>query len=434
MFFDGKILKKERWWNLPQNETDAYISTQWSESEALSALDEVLTQSVTDRLISDVPLGALLSGGVDSSVVVALMQKVNRSPVRTFSIGFGEKGYNEAPWAKRIANHLGTNHTELYVSSKDALKVVPTLPEIYDEPFADSSAIPTFLVSRLTRSAVTVALSGDGGDEQFAGYVRYWMTESMARWMKPIPIGLRRSIKRLLDNIPANLLHHTYSSVRDRLPQQLQVENFQDKWGKLVSQLSETELAELYRLTVCIWSKKDVQHLTGGNIPDSTYEHIFNETDKLKPIVRLMRVDQHTYLPDAMLTKVDRASMAASLEIRVPLLDHRVVAFTARLPSHFKFRNGKGKYLLRKLLTRYIPREMVERPKMGFGVPIALWLRTELKELIADYLSPAHLHREGRLNPTFVNDVLQQHMRGASNHQHRLWTILMWEMWRERWL
>ena len=410
------------------------VSNQCSEKEALSQLDAVLTQAVTDRLVSDVPLGALLSGGVDSSIVVALMQKVNRLPVRTFSIGFGEQGYNEAPWAKRVAEHLATNHTELYVSSQDALKVVPTLPDIYDEPFADSSAIPTFLVSRLTRSEVTVALSGDGGDEQFGGYLRYWMTDGLAQWMKPIPFGVRRWVKRLLGNLSVDTLHRYYTGLREHLPRRLQVENFADKWSKLISQLSETELSELYRLTVCIWSEMDIQRLTGTIVPDSAFESIFKNTNDLKSFYRLMYVDQQTYLPDAMLTKVDRASMAASLEIRVPLLDHRVVSFTTQLPDHFKFQNGTGKYLLRKLLMRYLPHELVERPKMGFGVPLAHWLRTDLKELIADYLSPVHLQREGRLDPAVVNDVLHQHMSGMGNHQHRLWALLMWELWRERWL
>ena len=434
LHFNGRDLIKKQWWVLPQRESRAELPIHLSENRALSQLDAVLTQVVSDRLVSDVPLGALLSGGVDSSIVVALMQKINRSPVRTFSIGFKEEGFNEAQWARKVAMHLGTDHTEYYVCSNDALKVIPTLPEMYDEPFADSSAIPTFLVSQLTRSAVTVALSGDGGDEQFAGYTRYWMTGAMARWMKPIPTGFRRLFKHILVNIPVNLIYNYYERFRKGLPERLQVENFPDKWSKVVDLLSETELAELYRLTVCIWPEKDLHRLTGAGVPESTYEFILNNSQSLQPIERLMRTDQCTYLPDAMLTKVDRASMATSLEVRVPLLDHRVLEFTARLPDHFKYRNGKGKYLLRKLLTRYVPHEWVDRPKMGFGIPIGHWLKTELKELLSDYLSPAHLHQEGRLDSTIVSKTLQQHMSGQRNHHHRLWALLMWEMWRERWL
>lgn len=198
--------------------------------------------------------------------------------------------------------------------------------------------------------------------------------------------------------------------------------------------MCQTELAEIYRTTVCIWPEDNIRRLTGHGVPCSTYENVFKETAHLNAICRAMRVDQHTYLPDAMLTKVDRASMAASLEIRVPLLDHRVVAFTAQLPEHLKYRNGKGKYLLTELLCNYVPRELVERPKMGFGVPIAQWFRKELKDLINDYLSPSHLQREGRLDPSFVSQVLKEHMCGKNNHQHRLWSLLMWEMWQERWL
>ena len=434
LVFDGKDLTKKRWWTLPGSDMETSASNQLTEDEALSQLDDLLTQAVSDRLISDVPLGALLSGGIDSSIVVALMQKVNRSPVRTFSIGFEEKGFNEAPWARKIATHLGTDHTELYVSSQDALQVIPQLPEIYDEPFADSSSIPTFLVSKLTRDRVTVALSGDGGDEQFAGYVRYWMTETMALWMKWLPAGGRHLVKNSLGKIPVSNLSQLYSTIRNHLPQRLQVENFSDKWQKLISQMGQTELAEIYRTTVCIWPEDDIRRLTGHGVPCSTYETVFKETGHLNAIRRAMLVDQHTYLPDAMLTKVDRASMAASLEIRVPLLDHRVVAFTARLPEHLKYRNGKGKYLLTELLCNYVPRELVERPKMGFGVPIAQWFRKELKDLINDYLSPSHLQREGRLDPSFVSQVIKEHMCGENNHQHRLWSLLMWEMWRERWL
>jgi asparagine synthase (glutamine-hydrolysing) len=434
LIFDGKYLVQKRWWKLPGSDLDTSVSNRLTENEALYQLDELLTQAVSDRLISDVPLGALLSGGIDSSVVVALMQKVKRSPVKTFSIGFVEKGYNEAPWARKIASHLGTDHTELFVSPQDALQVIPQLPEIYDEPFADSSSIPTFLVSKLTREKVTVALSGDGGDEQFAGYVRYWMTDTMSKWMNQLPRNLRAFARRFLEKIPVPILARYYSYIRNHLPQRLQVENFPDKWSKIVSQLSESELAELYRMTICIWSRQDIQSMTGLDVPRSTFEGIFTGNVHLTSIQLTMLVDQHTYLPDAMLTKVDRASMAASLEVRVPLLDHRVIAYTAQLPVHLKYRNGRGKYLLCKLLTRYVPRELIDRPKMGFGVPIAKWLKNELKVMLQDYLSHAHLQREGRLDPAMVKQVVDEHMSGINNHQHRLWALLMWEMWRERWL
>jgi asparagine synthase (glutamine-hydrolysing) len=433
LIFDGKDLIKKKWWSVPCADRESCNSKPLTESAALSQLDHLLTQAVSDRLISDVPLGALLSGGLDSSIVVALMQKVNRSPVRTFSIGFEEKGYNEAPWAAKIANYLGTDHTELYVSPLDALKVIPLLPEIYDEPFADSSAIPTYLVSRMIREQVTVALSGDGGDEQFAGYVRYWMTATMARWMQLLAAMPAINLRDHLASIPVSKIAKFYSMFRNYLPQRLQVEDFPDKWRKIVNQLNKTELAELYRMTICIWPADDIRRLTGHGVPRSKYETVFDNTGYLSPISRTMLVDQHTYLPDAMLTKVDRASMAVSLEVRVPLLDHRVVDFTARLPEHFKYRNGKGKYLLSELLCKYVPRRLFERPKMGFGVPIAQWLRKELKDLVTDYLSPTYLQREGRFDSNVVGKVLKEHMTGVHNHQHQLWSLLMWQMWHERW-
>lgn len=434
LIYDGRELIKRQWWKIPGSDNAPGISPPLSEKEALSRLDDILTRAVSDRLISDVPLGALLSGGVDSSIVVALMQKVNRSPVRTFSIGFKEKGYNEAPWAGKIAKHLGTDHTELYVTSQDALHVISHLPQVYDEPFADSSAIPTFLVSRLTRDQVAVALSGDGGDEQFAGYARYWMTETMARHMNRIPPSARKLLHNSLEKIPVYGLAPFYQAVRHCLPQRFRVENFPDKWQKLVSQLSHSELSELYRMTVSIWSRDEIFNLTGCRVPPSTYEDVFSNTEHCSTLKKLLVADQLTYLPDGMLTKVDRASMAASLEVRVPLLDHRVVEFTARLPNSYKCRNGKGKYLLTELLCKYVPRQLVERPKMGFGVPIAKWFRKELKELLHDYLSSERLKKEGRLDTKTVSRCLDEHQNGTANHQHRLWSLLMWEMWRERWL
>ena len=432
--FDGTKVEKYRWWSLPDSRGAHFVPSPIEEKDVLQQLDALLTQAVSDRLISDVPLGALLSGGVDSSLIVAIMQKVKRSPVRTFCIGFGEQAFNEAPWASRVAAHLQTDHTELTVTSRDALEVIPYLPEIYDEPFADSSSLPTFLVSRLTRNQVTVALSGDGGDEQFAGYVRYWATESMARHMTRVPRNIRRRMQHHLGKIPIRHLSLFYEAARNYLPPRFKVENFPDKWQKLVNQLGSSDLSELYRMTVCIWSRNEIHKLTGSCVPNSTFETAFSESVERNTIQKLMAVDQQTYLPDAMLTKVDRASMAASLEVRVPMLDHRVVAFTSRLPDVYKVRNGKGKYLLRQLLLRYVPRQLIDRPKMGFGIPIAKWFRHELKELLNDYLSPDRLKKEGRLDHHIVQETIHAHQNGITNHQHRLWTLLMWEMWREKWV
>ena len=433
LVFNEKHLNSDRYW-APQDQPQSDFSTGNNEEELLSRLDELLTDAVSLRLISDVPLGALLSGGIDSSMVVALMQKVSNAPVRTFSIGFDVEGYNEAPWAAEVAKHLGTDHTELYVTPEEAMKVIPSLPEIYDEPFADSSAIPTFLVSRLARSQVTVALSGDGGDEQFAGYVRYWTTRAMAHGFQRLFLPVRKSMANILGAIPAGFVERCYLPWRQFLPQRFRVANFSDKWQKLIYLLSRTEISELYRMTICLWSEDEVFRLVGKRVPEGGYEKIFKDTVDWPLLARLMRVDQMTYLPDAMLTKVDRASMAVSLEVRVPLLDHRVVEYTAKIPDTLKFRNGTGKYLLKRLLARYVPNHLFERPKMGFGVPMERWFRNELKRLLLDYLSPERIKKEGLFDHTLVENRLKEHLSGRTNHHYRLWVLLMWEMWRERWL
>jgi asparagine synthase (glutamine-hydrolysing) len=433
LIFEGDHVRTEEYWKFPDTLPDRSISGP-DEEECLQRLDDLLTTAVSDRLISDVPLGALLSGGIDSSVVVALMQKISSKPTRTFSIGFKEQGYNEAPWAARVARHLETEHTELYVSADDALGVIPRLPDFYDEPFADASAIPTFLVSLLTRQQVTVALSGDGGDEQFCGYVRYWTTKSMANGFNRFPLPVKRAMARILGFIPPTWVANCYLPLHNFLPQRFRMANFPDKWQKLLKLMAQTRISDLYRMTVCHWSDSEVSKLVGRELPYSMFEQIFKETADWPLLSRLMRVDQKTYLPDAMLTKVDRASMANSLEIRVPLIDHRVVEFTAGLPEHFKYRNGTGKYLLKRLLSRYLPVNLFERPKMGFGVPIDRWLRSELKDLLLDYLSTERIKGEGLFDSRFIEKKIKEHLSGQVNHQYRLWSLLMWQMWRERWL
>ena len=431
--FDGQDIRIRSYWELPHIDRTSKGRDR-SEEDVFTELDHLLTQAVSDRLVSDVPLGALLSGGIDSSIVVALMQKVNTSPVRTFSIGFNEPAYNEAPWALKVAEHLGTDHTDFYVTPKEAMDVIPRLPEIYDEPFADSSAIPTFLVSRLARSQVTVALSGDGGDEQFCGYVRYWSTRAMATAFQRIPGPAKEGLGLVLDKIPPTWVERCYLPWRRFLPQRFRLANFPDKWEKFIKLLGQTSIQDLYRMTICLWSEKELDRLMGRDIRDCQYEEIFRETGNWPLLSRLMRVDQKTYLPDAMLTKVDRASMAVGLEVRVPLLDHRVVEFTSTLPDGLKYKRGRGKYLLRRLLARYVPEELFERPKMGFGVPIEDWFRGELKEMLLDYLSPERLIKEGLFDHNLVEEKIKEHLSGKANHQYRLWALLMWEMWRERWL
>lgn len=411
----------------------AYDGTWAGMDECVDKLDELLTRAVADRLISDVPLGALLSGGIDSSLVAAIMQKVNGGPVKTFSIGFQEADYNEAPYARAIAKHLGTDHTELYVTPDQALSVIPKLAEIYDEPFADSSAIPTHLVSLLTREQVKVALTGDGGDEQFAGYVRYWMTNSLIRAGSKFPPEIRHVLAKVLALMPETLIRKTYRLLRPHLPQRFQVTNFRDKWQKLILIFAERNLAEIYRATICVWSGQDLESLLGKAQPESNYDRLFRDWREVEPMRLLMRVDQRTYLPDCMLTKVDRASMAAGLEVRVPLLDHRVVAFSSSIPLKWLYNNGSGKLILKALLKKYLPPVLFERPKMGFGVPISHWLRNELREMVMDFLSPDVIKQEGVFDSRKVQAILSEHMQGKNDHHHRIWALLMWQMWRKRW-
>jgi asparagine synthase (glutamine-hydrolysing) len=431
--FDGRDVILEAFSDLP--DMGGHPSpVSCDEEDKVDELDELLRAVVSDHLVSDVPLGALLSGGIDSSLVVALMQKVSASPVRTFTMGFDEKGYDEAPWASKVADYLGTEHTELYATPEEALGVIPLLPEIYDEPFADSSAIPTYMICRLARSQVKVALTGDGGDEQFSGYVRYGGTQAMAHLFGRLPGPVRKAISVLLRGIPPQFVELLYLPVREYLPQRFQVANFTDKWQKLIKQMENTELKELYRMTISLWSEKEVLELTGRELARGSFEQAFDETTGWPTMPRLMRIDQRTYLPDAMMTKADRASMAAGLEGRVPLLDNRVVAYTSALPQELKYRAGTGKHLLKRLLARYVPPELYRRPKMGFGVPIDRWLRGDLKALLLDYLSPERLKEEGLFDHTFVEEKIREHLSGRVNHHYRLWALLMWEMWRERWL
>lgn len=431
---DGQGVTTRPYWSLPPLEEVLPAAGPWDEEVVLERLEGLLSQAVEDRLVSDVPVGALLSGGIDSSLVTALMRKAHGGPVKTFSIGFTEEAYDEAPHARAIAEHLHTEHTEFHVTPADSLEVIPRLPEIYDEPFADSSAIPTTLVSRLARSQVTVALSGDGGDEQFAGYVRYWSTASLDGALKRLPLPLRRLLSRGLQRLPLPWIEAPYGRIRPFLPQHLRVANFPDKWQKAVALLDRPDLEELYRMTICLWPREEIFALLGREVQAGLYEETFAETDRAPLLARFMRVDQRTYLPDAMLTKVDRASMTVGLEVRVPLLDHRVVAFTAGIPDHLKYSGGESKVLLRRLLSRHVPPRLYERPKMGFGVPMEQWLRRDLKHLLTDYLSPERLRREGLFAPAEVTRKVEAHLKGVANHQYRLWALLMWEMWRERWL
>ena len=396
--------------------------------EAADRLDALLRDSVKLRMIADVPLGAFLSGGIDSSTVVALMQAQSARPVKTFSIGFHESGYDEAHCAKQVAAHLGTDHTEFYVEPRHALDVIPHLADWFDEPFADPSQIPTYLVSELTRKHVTVALSGDGGDELFAGYNRYVWAERLARAVNLVPRPLRGASAAALRALAPQTWNRLFGFVpaawRPALPG--------DKLHKITTLLDNPQPDAIYRRLVSQWERPEEVAAAGreprGPMWDPTIARDFHDL-----VPRMQFLDMITYLPDDILTKVDRATMAVGLEGRVPLLDHRVVAYSWSLPLEFKLRGGRSKWLLRQVLDRYVPRSLIDRPKMGFGVPIDAWLRGPLREWAESLLAPARLASDGFVRVEPVRRAWREHLEGSRNWQYPLWTVLMLQAWRARW-
>jgi asparagine synthase (glutamine-hydrolysing) len=402
-----------------------------SEDEAADRLDALLKDAVGRRMVADVPLGAFLSGGIDSSTVVAMMQAQSTRAVRSFTIGFRERGYDEAQHAAAVAAHLGTDHTELYVSPQQALDVIPNLPAMFDEPFADSSQIPTFLVSEMTRRHVTVALSGDGGDELFAGYTRYFRGEGVWRTIEAMPQGARDLAAAGVRALSPT----TWSALASLVPEARRPVQFGDKMHKLAGLLAgeSEEASAFYRQVVSLWVEP-ARILVGGNEPKTLLED--SSIRGLVPhfIERMQYLDTLLYLPDDILTKVDRASMAVSLEARVPLLDHRVVAFSWTLPTAMKAQGGVGKRLLRKVLYRYVPRDLVERPKRGFTLPVAEWLRGPLRPWAEALLDERRIAGEGVFHPEPIRERWRQHLAGTHDWQASLWPILMFQAWHARWM
>lgn len=396
-----------------------------TEAQAESELNDLLVDAVGGQMISDVPLGAFLSGGIDSSTVVALMVAAKRGPVRTFSIGFDVDGYDESKHAAAVAAHLRTAHHELTVTSADALAIVPKLAEMYDEPFADSSQIPTHLISKMTRAHVTVALSGDGGDELFTGYNRYGLGYGFGGLAARSPAALRRGLAAAINATPEGMI----KALAQCLPSRLRPSNPVDKLHKLAAILPMKREAFYLRL---VSQCPDPAALTNG-VPEHPIGLLWQPPAGPDRFVEQMQLfDTATYLPDDILQKVDRASMAVSLEVRPPLLDHRVVEFAWRLPRSMRIQNGQSKWLLRRVLDRYVPRALVERPKMGFGIPLASWLCGPLRPWAEDLLDPARLGG-GLLNVDAIRILWAEHVSGQRNWAYALWTILVYEAWRRRW-
>jgi asparagine synthase (glutamine-hydrolysing) len=401
-----------------------------SEAEIIAELRQNLAAAVKLRMISDVPLGAFLSGGIDSSLVVALMQSQSSRPVQTFTIGFNEGDYNEAAHARRVAQHLGTDHTELYVTPQQTLDVVPLLPLMYDEPFADSSQIPTYLVSKLARSKVTVSLSGDGGDELFGGYNRYLYTGAMWNRLKLMPYSGRRLAAAVLSSIGPRSFDRAYAMMRPFVPSGKRISAAGEKAHRIAEFLPSRSPHEIYLRALSHWQNPE-ELVLGGTEP-GTVRHVIQESTSLPSLEeQMMLSDQRVYLPDDILTKVDRASMSVSLEARVPILDHRVVEFAWKLPLHYKIRNGVSKWALRQILYQHVPKEMFARPKMGFAVPLEHWLRGPLRSWAEERLSNESLSRHQLLNVTSVRKKWQEHISGARNWQYLLWNVLVFQDWYE---
>lgn len=393
-----------------------------SPEEAVDVLEKLLIDAVSQQMIADVPLGAFLSGGIDSSTVVALMQRQSPRPVRTFSIGFHEDTFNEARHAKAVAAHLGTEHTELYVTPAEALAVIPKLATLYSEPFADSSQIPTFLVSELARQHVTVSLSGDAGDELFCGYTRYQMTASLWRKVSRVPRPLRQLVAGLITFVPPQWW--------DSVGGFFSVSRAGDKLHKGAALLGSRSVADLYRGMVSHWADP-TSVVRGAREPETLLTGAASFLSGLSEVERMMALDMLSYLPDDILVKVDRAAMGVSLETRVPMLDHRVVEFAWSLPLAYKLRHGVTKWPLRQVLYRHVPRALIDRPKMGFGVPIDSWLRGPLRDWAESLISSERLAREGFFDPQPIRVKWEEHLSGRRNWQYLLWDVLVFQAWLE---
>jgi len=392
-----------------------------ADREAIDRLDELLRSSIAYRMIADVPLGAFLSGGIDSSMVVALMSQLAQGRVRTFSIAFVDDGYDESHHARRVARHLGTDHTELQLTSADAMAVIEDLPRMFDEPFSDSSQIPTFLVSRLARQSVTVSLSGDGGDELFAGYNRHVWPRTVSRLSRALSPGIRAAMRRAVLSPATRLL---VSSLAGAVPA-LRVDRPGERLQKLASVLGTDSTEELYLL--CQQNFAAAHPVKGHEAPRLPGAMRFPiGSDFLR---WAMLVDLASYLPDDLLAKLDRASMAVALEARVPFLDHRVIEFSLSLPPNLKLRKGERKWILREVLARYVPRDWFARPKMGFSVPIGAWLRGDLREWAESLLGSRTLEQHGYFETGTIRRYWEDHLQGKGNYQHALWSILMFEQW-----
>ena len=399
-----------------------------TEQDAVIALEEILRDAVGKQMVADVPLGAFLSGGIDSSMIVAMMQQQSTHPVKTFTIGYADKDYNEAINAREVARHLGTDHTELYVSPAEAREVIPRLPSIYDEPFADSSQIPTLLVSQLARNYVTVSLSGDAGDELFGGYNRYFWWQKIWDKIAPWPQFIRKGTASTFKLFAPNISDSIYNFLMSILPGSFRQRIMKDKLQKVIGVLDAENPMEMY-ISFCSHWHNPADIVVNAQEPSSPLSDRNKWLHTHEDTFQMMYLDLVSYLPDDILVKVDRAAMSVSLETRMPFLDHRLVEFAWKLPLNMKIRNGQGKWMLRQLLFQYVPRELIERPKTGFGIPIDAWLRGPLRDWANDLLDESRLRQEGYFLTVPIQRIWTEHLTGKRNWSCHLWDVLMFQAW-----
>jgi asparagine synthase (glutamine-hydrolysing) len=393
--------------------------------EIISETERILTESFQYRMVADVPVGVFLSGGYDSTCVTALLQKDSTEKIKTFTIGTTDKKLDEAPFAKEIANHIGTDHTEYYCTPEEALNIIPDLPYYYDEPFADPSSIPTILVSRVAREKVTVALSADAGDEIFAGYNRYDYISRYSKKLRQIPKPIRKLSVLAMENISSN-----------KIPFFRNQRNFHSRYDKIKNLLNNPGASELLRNLTQVYDDKDVSKIMSNQVHSLKTAHVSDEllAHRYDDLAYMLAVDYQTYMVDDILHKVDRATMSVSLEGREPFLDQHIIEWAARIPSVYKYYNGQKKYILKQIVHKHLPKEMMERPKMGFGIPVEHWLSAELKPLVMEYLSPEKLEAHGLFNVTEVTQMVSEFFNGRKEKYLKIWHLLMFQMWYQKWV
>ena len=427
-FETGILSEPQVYWSLDDIQAKGLeVPFSGSDQDAVDTLETILLRAVRQKMVADVPLGGVLSGGIDSSTIVALMQAQSDRPVNSFTIGFHEEGYNEAEHAKSVAQHLGTYHTELYVTPDQAMNVIPNLPALYDEPFSDSSQIPAFLVSEMTRQHVTVSLSGDAGDELFGGYNRYFLTRALWNKIGSVPAPLRRFAASAITAVPPSAWDNILSALLKLLPGRSFTQPG-DRAHKLAEIISVRNMEDIY-LGLVSHEKNPSQLVANSQEPLTVLTDEARWPKQRDFEHRMMYMDSLSYLPDDILVKVDRAAMGVSLETRVPFLNHHVVDFAWSLPLDLKVRDGQGKWILRQVLYKYIPQKLIERPKMGFGVPIDSWLRGPLRDWADSLLDETQLRQEGYFDPQIIRNKWSEHLSGQRNWQYHLWDILMFQAW-----